>query len=62
MVYSKEFLQETIKVWQPYSAEKLTEENAKEIAENFFNFITLLMELDKKYGKELEQSKDDLRK
>ena len=50
MTYSKEFLEETILVWQPYSKEPLTIEDAREIAENASAMIKLLIELDKKYG------------
>jgi hypothetical protein len=50
--YSKEFLEKTIKLWQPYSPLPLSVENAQEIAENMANLFKLLIELDKKYGKE----------
>jgi hypothetical protein len=50
MTYSKEFLEETIRVWQPHYKELLTFEDAREIAENASNLIKLLVELDKKYG------------
>ena len=50
MTYSKEFLEETIRVWQPHYKELLTLEDAREIAENASNLIKLLVELDKKYG------------
>ena len=50
MTYSKEFLETTIRVWQPHYKEPLTLEDAREIAENASNLIRLLVELDKKYG------------
>lgn len=37
-----DFLDETIRVWQPYSAEHLTRENAREIACNVLRFMKLL--------------------
>ena len=49
MPYSKEFIQKTIDLCQPYSKDKLTEEDAREIADNLINFFELLIELDKKY-------------
>ena len=48
MSYSKEFIQKTIDVWQPYSEEKLTEADAIEIAENMANLCTFLMDLELK--------------
>ncbi|MFA5794681.1 MAG: hypothetical protein WC980_06420 [Candidatus Brocadiia bacterium] len=50
--YSKEFLEKTIKVWQPYSAAPLSLEDAREIAENMLGLCALLSELEKKYGEE----------
>lgn len=50
--YSKEFLEKTIKIWQPYYAEPLTLEDAKEITENMVELFKFLIELDKKYDKE----------
>lgn len=40
--YSKEFLEKTIKVWQPYSPAPLSLNDAREITENMtalFNFL-----------------------
>jgi hypothetical protein len=40
--YSKEFLNETIKVWQPFSPTLLSLNDAREITENMtslFNFL-----------------------
>ena len=50
--YSKQFLEETIKVWQPYYSSVLSLENASELVENMTNLFTLLDELAKKYDKE----------
>ena len=44
MAISDEFLDETIRVWQPYSKEPLTREDAREIAENFVGLFETLME------------------
>ena len=48
--YSNEFLERTIKVWQPYSKEPLTLDDAREITENMVNFFKLLMETDRKHN------------
>lgn len=50
--YSKEFLEETIKVWQPYSPTPISFEDAREIVDNMGEFFEFLIYLDKKYGKE----------
>ena len=50
MGFSKEFLEKTIKVWQPHSKEPLTLEDAREIAENSVALAKLLIELDRKYA------------
>jgi len=50
LAYSKEFIQKTLDVWQPYSKEKLTEEDAREIIENTVALFDLLGELDRKYN------------
>lgn len=39
-----DFLDRTIEVWQPYSAKKLTREDAREITHNVMGFIRLLRE------------------
>lgn len=54
--FSKEFLEKTIKVWQPYSPAPLTLEDAREIAENMTGLAAFLFELEQKYGKEEAQS------
>lgn len=50
--YSNEFLEKTIQVWQPYSPNPLSLEDAREIAENMTDLVLLLAELEQKYGKE----------
>ena len=50
--FSKEFLEKTIKVWQPYSEAPLTLEDAREIAENMTGLYSYLLELERKNGKE----------
>jgi hypothetical protein len=52
--YSKEFLEETIQVWQPLSEEKLTEEDAREIVENLTGFFSLLRQWEQKNGEDEE--------
>jgi hypothetical protein len=51
MTYSKEHLERTIKVWQPYSKEPLSLADAEEICGNMANLCKYLIELDGKYGK-----------
>jgi hypothetical protein len=46
------FLKKTIDTWQPHSNKKLTEEDAREMAENVSGLFSFLSELEKKYGKE----------
>ncbi|OGF63611.1 MAG: hypothetical protein A2Y62_18825 [Candidatus Fischerbacteria bacterium RBG_13_37_8] len=63
--FSKEFIEKTLQIWQPYSSTKLTEEDAREIAENMTELFSLLAELEKKYkenGKEDHLDKADERK
>ena len=48
--YSKEFLDNTIKVWQPYSEAPLSLEDAREITDNVVALYILLSELEKKYA------------
>ena len=54
--FSRQFLEKTIRVWQPYSPDPLTLEDAREIAENVTGIFCLLAELGQKYGKEETQS------
>ena len=54
--FSREFLEKTIAVWQPYSPIPLSLEDAREIAENMTGLFCLLAELEQKYGKEKTQS------
>jgi hypothetical protein len=51
--YSKEFLNKTIKIWQPYSLTPLTLNDAREITENMTALFNLLINNDGKLkGKE----------
>ena len=49
--YSKEFLEYTIKTWQPHSLEPLSLEDAHEIANNMVELFIYLNELKQKYDK-----------
>jgi hypothetical protein len=44
---SEEFLDQTIKVWQPYSGRTLTHQDARDIATNMVGFFQLLAEWDR---------------
>jgi hypothetical protein len=51
--YSKEFLDKTIKVWQPYNPTPLTLNDAREITDNITALFNLLINNDGKLkGKE----------
>lgn len=54
MTVSNEFLEKTIKIWQPHYKEKLTLEDAREIVENSYSLIKLLDKLDRKYSNNKE--------
>lgn len=41
--YSRQLIDETIEVWQPYYDKKLTDEDAREIIENVAAFFGALM-------------------
>ena len=49
VAYSKEFIGETKRVWQPYAPYPLTDEDAREIADNMTALMLLLTDLDGKY-------------
>jgi len=49
---TKLMIKETIEHWQPYSKEKLTEEDAREIIENTVGLFDLLNELDIEQAKQ----------
>jgi hypothetical protein len=49
--YSKEFLEKTINTWQRYYQAPLTQEDAREIADNMIGLFSLLAELEQKNGK-----------
>jgi len=53
---TKEMIHETIVHWQPYSKEKLTEEDAREIIENTVALFDLLDELDREQNKHLRHN------
>ena len=44
--HSKEFLNETIRVWQPLSKEPLTYADAEEITENMLGLFKVLLKID----------------
>jgi len=46
--YSKEFLEKTIKVWQPYSPTPLSLNDAREITENMTALFDFLINNDEK--------------
>ena len=47
--YSEDFLDKTIRVWQPRSPDRiLTREDAREIIASMTGFVQLLMEWDKR--------------
>ncbi|OGW69378.1 MAG: hypothetical protein A2036_03475 [Omnitrophica bacterium GWA2_50_21] len=50
MKFSKEFLERTVQVWQPYLKEPLSLDDAEEIANNAVGFYTFIAELDQKYS------------
>ena len=52
MEIPEEFLEKTIKFWQPYSKEPLTREDAREIIQNFVGFFEVLMEWDREKRKD----------
>ena len=56
----KQIIEETIKVFQPYYKEPLTQADALEIHHNFTGFFELLLRVDKKIRdkKEVENNND----
>jgi ABC-type enterochelin transport system ATPase subunit len=44
---TKEMIQNTLDHWQPYSKDKLTEEDAREIIQNTVDLFDLLEKLDR---------------
>jgi len=48
--YSQEFLNKTIKIWQPYSPTQLSLNNARKITENMTALFNILIAEDKKYN------------
>jgi len=47
MEYSDELIKKTIKMWQPYSKEPLTREDAREIIQNVTGFFDILARWDR---------------
>lgn len=52
--YSKTFLAKTIQTWQPFYDTPLSEEAAREIADNVTNLLLFLAELERKYGNQAQ--------
>jgi hypothetical protein len=52
-------IEETIKVFQPYSKEPLTKADALEIHQNFTGFFELLLKLDKKIRDKNRKDKNE---
>jgi len=48
--YSKDFLDRTIKIWQPYFPDPLTMCDAREITENMTALFNFLIKHDRKLG------------
>jgi len=48
--YSKDFLDRTIKIWQPYFPDPLTMRDAREITENMTALFNFLIKHDRKLG------------
>ena len=46
----QDLLDETLKIWQPYSPEQITPDDLREIHENIVAFFSLLKEWDDKTG------------
>ena len=51
--YSDQFLERTIKVWQPLYGHPLLKEDAREIAFNTVRLLKYLAKLNRKYGAKL---------
>jgi len=56
------FLKKTIKMWQPYSDQELTEEDAREIIQNLAGFFDLLAEWERKDQELKSKSRQMLKK
>jgi len=44
--WSKELLDQALQIWQPSASSELTQEDARQIAENLVGFFHLLLEWD----------------
>jgi hypothetical protein len=49
--YSEQFINHTIKPWQPYFSKKLSKKDAIEITENMTRLFDLLLEIDSREKK-----------
>jgi flagellin-specific chaperone FliS len=49
--YPKEYLEKTIKLWQPYCPEPLSLEDAQEIADNVIGLYSYLLQLKENHEK-----------
>ncbi|GEM_PF-3353464 len=54
-----EFIEKTIRVFQPYSETPLTEEDAREITANMVTLFRYLAELDRKYPDECTPNQNE---
>ena len=52
--YSKELLERTIRLCQPFSDAPLSEEAAREILDNLTDLLLYLRELEQKYGRDAD--------
>ena len=57
--FSNEFLQKTITVWQPYTAEPLSLRSAQEITKNMTDLFSLLSEWKERNEKKANRSESD---
>lgn len=49
---SKEFLEKTVKIWQPHSPVSLSSKSAREIVDNMTGLFSLLLKWEQKDGGE----------
>jgi hypothetical protein len=60
--YTDEFLERTIKVWQKYSKEPLTREDAREICDNTFGVYFMVLQANVQELKEKDKKKKEKEK
>lgn len=58
MAYSREFLEKTLNLFQPYSKEPLTHLDAEEMTRNMVQYFELLIEMDKKQNGQENRRKE----